>query len=208
MPQWSWSTDPARNTSSNPHIRRIILLTYNLFDQLLSNSDSTTQLTQAEAESHIRAEMVQDGFQLLDLPEWKRAYYAVLCLLQTVVIEISNKHGRAWVHLNLNQDEYLISVRDDLFAHFKSQFGYKIEFPYNFNTESLPDFNNNDTAQASHLTMLVLVCRLLQVIDEEDLTAVRSLVETDNDIGLLCAICMPIQWANQRARSIQPGTEA
>ena len=110
MPQWSWSTDPARNTSSNPHIRRIILLTYDLFDQLLSNSDLTTQLTQAKAESHICAKMVQDGFRLLDLPEWKHAYYTVLCLLQTVIIEISNKHGQAWVYLNLNQDKYLISV--------------------------------------------------------------------------------------------------
>ena len=56
--------------------------------------------------------------------------------------------------------------------------------------------------------MLVLVGRLLQVIDEEDLTVIMGLVETDNDIGCLYAIYMLIQWANQRARSIQLGVEA
>jgi hypothetical protein len=208
MPEWSWPTDPARDTSSNPHIRRIILQTYDLFDQLLSNSDSTTRLSQVAAESHIRAEMVRDGFKLLNLPNWKRAYYAVLCLLRIVVNEISNKHDRAWIHLNPNQDEYLISIRDDLLAHFKSQFGYDIEFPYNFNTESLPNFANDDVAQASHLTMLLLVYRLLQVVSKKDITGVMDLVVTDNDIGCLCAICMPIQWANQRASSIQLGAEA
>lgn len=42
------------------------------------------------------------------------------------------------------------------------------------------DLTNNDAAQVSHLAMLVLVCRLLQVIDEEDPTVVMSLVDTDN----------------------------
>ena len=44
-----------------------------------------------------------------------------------------------------------------------------------FDTKSLPNFTNNGAARVSHFKMLMLVCRLLQVIDEEDLTVLVDL---------------------------------